>query len=110
MTITSIAHHGAVMNGLADIVVDYLLTIMFAEGDSIDSDYQVRLQESMPDQISPLSDAERTALSQAARRRLDDIDSGPDEYGYNPGLLVSPDQRAFLAALATGELYDGLEA
>ena len=98
------------MNGLADIVVAYLLTIMFAEGDSIDADYQVELQESMPDQINPLSDAERAALSHAAQRRLDEFDTGPDEYGYNPGLLVSPDQRAFLSALATGELYDGLEA
>ncbi len=96
------------MNGLAEIVVDYLLTIMFAEGDVIDADYQVRLQESMSEQISPLSDAERKALSQAAQRRLDEIDSGPDEYGHNPWLLVSPEQRAFLSALATGELYDGL--
>lgn len=97
------------MNGLADIVVDYLLTIMFAEGDAIDADYQVRLQESLPDQINPLSDAERRALSQAAKRRLDDIDLAPDEFGYDPRLLVTPDQRAFLTALATGELYDGLE-
>ena len=96
------------MNGLAEIVVDYLLTIMFSEGDLIDADYQVRLQESLSDHISPLSDAERKSLSQAAQRRLDDINSGPDEHGYNPGLLVSPDQRALLSALATGELYDGL--
>jgi len=104
----SIAPLGQTMNGLAEIVVDYLLTIMFAEGDVIDADYQVRLQESMHDQISPLSDAERKTLSQVAQRRLEEIESGPDEYGYNPGLLVSSEQRAFLSSLATGELYDGL--
>ena len=97
------------MNGLAEIVIDYLLTIMFADGDVIDNDYQVRLQESMAEQMTPLSDAERKALSQAAQRRLDAIDAGPDQYGYDPGLSVSPEQRAVLSALATEELYDGLD-
>ena len=98
------------MNRLADIVIDYLLTIMFAEGDTIDADYQCRLQESLPEHLNPLSDSERKSLSQAAQRRLDEIDDGPDENGYNPELLVSADQRAFLVALATGELYDGLQS
>ncbi|MBA4017920.1 MAG: hypothetical protein C0483_12150 [Pirellula sp.] len=98
------------MNGLSDIVVDYFLTIMFAAGDTIDADYQCRLQESLPENLNPLSAAEKEALSAAAQRRLDDIDGGPDEYGYKPGMLVTDDQRAFLVALATGELFDGLQA
>ncbi|MFO1064854.1 MAG: hypothetical protein U0892_13395 [Pirellulales bacterium] len=97
------------MNGLADIVVDYLLTIMFANADLIDAGYQAKLQESLTEHINPLSDAERDALSLAAQHRLDRLDSGPDEYGFDIGLLVSPDQRAFLLALASGALYDGLE-
>ena len=97
------------MNGLAEIVLDYLLDITFSENDMIIADYQVQLQDSLSAQINLLSDAEQTALSQAARHRLSEIDAGPDEYGYNPGLLVSHDQRAFLTALAAGELYDGLQ-
>ena len=97
------------MNGLSNIVVDYFLTIMFADDGTVDADYQCRLQESLPEHINPLSDVERKSLSQAAQRRLDDINAGPDEYGYDSGLLVTDDQRAFLVALATGELYNGLE-
>ena len=97
------------MNGLSNIVVDYFLTIMFADDGTLDPDYQCRLQESLPEHINPLSEAERKSLSQAAQRKLDDINAGPDEYGYDSGLLVTDDQRAFLVALATGELYNGLE-
>lgn len=96
------------MNGLSDIVVDYLLTIIFADSDRIDEDYRCQLQESLPEHINPLSEEERISLSQAAQRRLDDIEAGPDEYGYDPGMLVPNVQRAFLIALASGELYDGL--
>ena len=82
---------------------------MFADGDTIDSDYQCRLQESLPEHLNPLSDHEKEVLSQAAQRRLDDIDRGPDEYGYDPGRLVPGEQRTFLVALASGELYAGLQ-
>ena len=44
------------MNELADIVIYYILTIMFSDDDTMDADYQVRLQESMSDQINLLSD------------------------------------------------------
>ena len=98
------------MNGLSDIVVDYFLTIMFATGDTIDADYQCKLQETLPEHISLLSNAEKGSLSDAAQRRLDEATAGPDEYGYDDGMLVSEDQRAFLVALATGELYDGMQA
>ena len=81
---------------------------MVADGDAIDADYQVRLQESLPVYIIPLSVTERESLSEAAKRRLDDIKAGPDEYGHDNGVLVPDDQRAFLAAVASGDLYDGL--
>ncbi len=96
------------MNGLADIVVDYFLTIMFADRDTIDSDYQCRLQESFSEHLLPLSEDERKSLSSAAQRRLDQINAGPDEYGYNPGLLATAEQRELLSYLATGEIYGGL--
>ena len=97
------------MDGLAEIVVDYLLTVMFASGDIIDPDFQCRLQESLPEYINPLSEDERAALSQAAQRRLDELAKGPDEYGYDQGMLVSEEHRALLLALASGDLYDGLQ-
>lgn len=96
------------MNGLSEIVVDYLLTVMFADGDVIDADYQCKLQETLPEHLLPLSDAERNSLSKEAQRRLDAINAGPDEYGYNPGMLMPQDQCAFLEALATGELFNRL--
>jgi hypothetical protein len=58
------------------------------DGDTIDPDYRCRLQKSLPEHIAPLSDHERTALARAAQHRLDDIESGPDEHGYDPGSLV----------------------
>jgi len=91
------------MSGLADIVLEYLCTLMFYSEGNIDADFASRELEVLPELFRDLSPEERAALSQAAQRALDKNRQSPDEYGYKPRI---PDQETeFLEALASGELY-----
>lgn len=94
------------MNGLADIVLDYLCTMMFPPEGDIDSGYASRVMQSFPELLTGLSTEERVALSAAAGRALANLQRPPDEHGYSPAGTVSEDQIAFLETLASGELYE----
>jgi hypothetical protein len=54
--------------------------------------------ESFPDFIDALTPDERTALANAARKKLEEIARPPDEYGYKPA--VSDEVVAVLESFA----------
>jgi len=91
------------MSGLADIVLDYLCTLMFYSEGNIDAEFASRELELLPELFRDLSPEERGALSQAAQRALDKHRQPPDEYGYKP--QISDHETDFLEALARGDLY-----
>ena len=53
-----------------------------------------------------MSDEEKAALSQVAEETAAMLLAEPDEHGYTPRKLVTEDQKAFLVALSSGELFE----
>jgi hypothetical protein len=92
------------MNGLADIVLDYLLVWMFHGESNIDPDFACKQMEVYPELIKGLTKEERVALSASARRRLAEIAAPPDEYGYKP--RTDKNVIEFLEVPASGDLYE----
>jgi hypothetical protein len=56
-------------------------------------------------ELAKSSPAERQALAEAAVARLKELLREPDEYGYTPRSLVTPEQREFLESLADGSAW-----
>lgn len=94
------------MKTLAELAFEYLWLIMFADEDVIDLDYSVKCQESLSTCFAALTPDERTALCEVAKSVQARLLAEPDEHGYTPRKLVTEEQREFLAALASGELFE----
>jgi len=97
------------MNTLAELTFEYIWLLMFEGEDVIDLDYSVRMQESLPDYFSAMSNKEKIALSTVAKEAQARLLSEPDEHGYTPRSLVTEDQKAFMEALSSGELFEQWE-
>jgi hypothetical protein len=94
------------MENLANLALTHIRLFMFyGEHDGIDPDFACKVMEEFPMFIAGLSETEKVALSEAAKRCLAQKDQYPDEYGYNPRLFTT-EEEAFLEVLSTGDLYD----
>jgi hypothetical protein len=92
-----------IMQNLADTVLEYYWFLNFCSEDELNPDTADKKIEDLVDTIiDKFSDAERTALQDAAKRSLALWLAEPDEYGYTPRKLLTPDKRAFLEDLITG--------
>ena len=91
------------MDNLADVVLDYYWLLNFCSEEEMEPDLAVKKMEHLAYAITnDFSDQEKTALQDAARRSLAFMTRDPDEHGYTPRALVTPDQIAFLQAIADG--------
>jgi hypothetical protein len=94
-------------NCLARAALDFFLLFLRPDRThAIDEDFKCKIIESIPEYFYGMSEADQQALKKAAIDRLAWIRKGPDEYGYNPGLLVSNDEIGFLEALADGSIFE----
>ena len=93
------------MKTLAEVVVYLMEQLTTAEEPGIDWQACGDISNDMWFALAKGSPAERQALAGAASARLAELLSEPDEYGYTPRALVSPDQREFLESLADGSAW-----
>ena len=93
------------MKTLAEISFEYIWLLLFGDEGTIDSDYSVKMQESLPEYFSSMSLEERQALSMVAKEAQERLLAEPDEYGYTPRALITDKQKIFMEALSSGELY-----
>jgi hypothetical protein len=94
------------MKTLAELSLEYLWLVLFAEDDIIDLDYSVECQESFSNYFAALTTQEREALSEVAVNVQARLLAEPDKDGYTPRKQVTEEQRQFLAALASGTLFE----
>ena len=90
---------------LADIVLDFIEFLELVDDERLDPDTAVDLQESIAAHLNEGTPAERVAVQQAARDRLASLLREPDEYGYSPRKTVTPEHRALLESIISGEAY-----
>lgn len=94
------------MKTLAELAFEYLWLIMFADEDVIDIDYSVKCQESLAEYFSALTTQEKEALSAVAASTQARLLAKPDKDGYTLRSLVTEEEKLFLSALASGELFE----
>jgi len=94
------------MQILAELSFEYIWLLLFADEDVIDLDYSVKLQESLPDYFSAMTDEEKNTLSKVAEETKSRLLAEPDEHGYTPRVLITEEQKIFLDALSSGELFE----
>ena len=91
------------MDNLANVVLDYYWFLNFCSDEEMEPETAVKKMEDLAHIITnDFSDFEKTALQGAAKRSLAFMLREPDEHGYTPRALVTPDQRAFLQAIVDG--------
>jgi hypothetical protein len=94
------------MKALAELTFEYLWLLMFEGEDVIDLDYSVKMQESLPEYFASMTEEEKQALSAVAKEAQARLLADPDEHGYTPRALVTDEQKAFMEALSSGELFE----
>ncbi len=94
------------MKTLAQMTFDHVWLLMFAGEDTIDLDYAVSQLELLPDYFAEMTADERAALSEVAAETKRRLQAEPDEHGYTPRKLVTPEQIAFLDLLISGDAFD----
>jgi hypothetical protein len=90
---------------LAQAVVFLMELLTTAEEPGIDWQACGDITNDMWFELAKSSPAERQALAEAASARLSALLREPDEYGYTPRSLVTPEQREFLSSLADGSAW-----
>jgi hypothetical protein len=90
---------------LAEIVLDFVEFLELVDDDHLDPDTAVGQHESIAVQLDEATPAERIAVQQAAKDRLESLLREPDEYGYSPRKTVTPERRALLEGIISGETY-----
>ena len=91
------------MNNLADTVLEYYWFLNFSADKELDPDTAVKRMESLVYVIeTAFSVEERGALKDAANRSLASWRHEPVEHGFMPRRPLTPDERAFLQAIAAG--------
>jgi hypothetical protein len=94
------------MHTLAELSFEYIWLLLFADEDAIDLDCSVKLQESLPDYFGAMTIEEKKALSKVAEETKSRLLAEPDEHGYTPRALITKEQKIFLEALSSGELFN----
>ena len=98
------------MKTLAQVLLYALETLSTAEEPGLDWQACGDVTNDMWRQLAKTSPEERNALSEAASSRLKELLREPDEYGYSPRKLVTPDQNELLESLVDGSAFDELDA
>ena len=93
------------MKTLAELSFEYIWLIMFGTEDIIDLDYSVQCQESLSAQLAGITEAEKSALVEVAVAARNRLLAEPNAHGYTPRKLVSQEQKAFLDAFISGEVF-----
>lgn len=93
------------MKTLAELSFDYIWLLLFSDEDILDFDYSVKMQESLSSYFESMLEAEKEALSQVAAQAKARLLAEPDRHGYTPRKLVTEDQKVFLDAVISGELF-----
>jgi hypothetical protein len=92
------------MNNLADVVLEYYWFLNFCSDDELDPDTAVKHLENLADVIAnEFTPQEQSALRESADRWLASWLREPDEHGYTPRKLLTPDKRAFLEQISKGQ-------
>lgn len=94
------------MKALAELSFEYLWLLMFEGEDVIDLDYSVKMQENLSVYFASMTEEEKKALSAVAKEAQARHLAEPDEHGYTPRALVTDDQKTFMEALSSGELFE----
>ena len=94
------------MKTLAEISFEYIWLLLFGDEETIDLDYSVRMQESLPEYFNSMTQEERQALSLVAKEAQARLLAEPDDHGYTTRALVTDEQKIFMEALSSGELYE----
>jgi hypothetical protein len=94
---------------LAQAVVFLMEQLTTAEEPGIDWQACGDIANDMWLELAKASSAERRALAEAASARLADLLREPDEHGYTPRALVTPQQHEFLATLADRSAWHDFE-
>jgi len=95
------------MQKLAEIVLDFIELLALTDEEQLDSDAALKMLEGISGSLRDASPEERKALSEAAAARLKSLLREPDEYGYSPRKLVTPEHRQLLESIASGEEFTG---
>jgi hypothetical protein len=90
---------------LAEAVVRLMELFVTGEEPVMDSQWSGDVTNDMWFELAKASPAERQAMAEAAEARLRELLREPDEYGYTPRSLVTPDQKEFLQSLADGSAW-----
>lgn len=93
------------MKSLAQAVVFLMEMLETAEEPGIDWQACGDITNDVWLELAKATPAERQALAEAASARLAELLREPDEYGYTPRALVTPEQREFLSSLADGSAW-----
>lgn len=92
------------MNHLADMLFDLIWSLEFSSEDEIDPDFVSSQLEDVWHTLNELvSDEEKQAFIDAAKRAKSRLLAEPDEHGYTPRSLVTEEQKKFLEELSSGE-------
>ncbi|HVT81799.1 MAG TPA: hypothetical protein VHM90_14230 [Phycisphaerae bacterium] len=92
---------------LAEITVLYIEFMNLVGDEILDPDTACSYVEGIAGILAEATEEEREAVKAAARERLAWLLQGPDEYGYSPRKLVTPEQRKVLEGIASWEAFDG---
>jgi hypothetical protein len=98
------------MKTLAEVLLYALETLSMAEEPGLDWQACGDVTNDMWLDLAKTSPEERRALSEAAAARLKELLREPDEYGYSPRKLVTPEQKQLLESLVDGSAFDELDA
>jgi hypothetical protein len=94
------------MEHLAQLAFEHMMLIQFGDEGDIDPDYSLKLVEALATVLPMLTPEEQEALATIARRVREQINAPPDEYGYQPGLLTSKDEREFIDAVISKKAFE----
>ena len=91
------------MNHLVDMLFDLIWSLEFSSEDEVDPDFVVSQLEGVWYTLNELvSDEEKQAFIEAAKRAKARLLAEPDEHGHTPRTLVTDEQKKFLEELSSG--------
>jgi len=90
---------------LAEAVVSLMEELVRAEEPGIDLQRCGEIENEMWFELAKASPDERKALADAAANRLAEWLAEPDEHGFTPRALVTPQHREFLQSIADGSAW-----
>lgn len=93
------------MNHLAQMAFNHMWLILFSDEDVIDLDYSVKLLDELPLALADFTPKERDAMAEVGQEVKNRLLAEPDQYGYTPRALVTDEQRRFLDAVVSKEIY-----